>query len=190
MIILRKNFAAARIVVITDTTDPKEEVCVDLSVGDSYMEAGSSESLTTDGQYFLKPGRCIIIRTAEELSIPNDVFGLLCSKGSLSLLGFFVPNTKVDPLFSGKLDIALYNAGKKELSITKEKKFCSIIFQKIDGSTTSTLPRGVLRVSTEKTGKFLAFCQEHAVLLVTSLVTILISIGCAVATTLLTLKHH
>jgi len=173
MIILRRNFKVAKIEIGGDTTENKEEVCVDLSVGESYMEAGSSENLTTNEEYFLKPGRCIIVQTAEQLNIPNDVFGFLCSKGSLSLRGFFVPNTKIDPLFSGKLDVALYNAGKKQLQIKKGMKFCSIVFQKIEAPVVSTAPRGGLRISNEKANKAITYCRENALALLALLVSAL-----------------
>ena len=190
MIILRRDFSAAKIEVSADTTDPKEEVCVDLSVGESYMEAGASEALTMSASCELKPGRCIIVQTSERVSVPNNVFGLLCSKGSLAARGFLVPNTKTDPLFSGTLDIAIYNAGKKPLTINKGMKFCSIIFQKIEGSTLSATPRGGPRISTEKINKFKAFFQEHAVLLITNIVTIIISVGSAAVAVWITLKHQ
>ena len=188
MIILRRNFKEAKIEVLPDTTDVREEVCVDLSAGESYMEAGASEALTMSAPYKLKPGGCIVVKTTERISVPNNVFGFLCSKGSLAARGLLVPNTKIDPLFSGNLDIAIFNAGKSVLIINKGMKFCSVIFQQMTDRTESATPRGGPSISNERASKLAAFLSENRILLITSLVTIIISVVGAAAATLVTIK--
>jgi deoxycytidine triphosphate deaminase len=183
MIILRRNFTEAHIEVSPDSTEAKEEVCADLSVGQSYMEAGASEALAMNSPYKLKPGGCIVVQTTERINVPRNVFGMLCSKGSLAARGLLVPNTKIDPLFSGPLDIAIYNAGKSILTVNEGMKFCSIVFQQMTDSVDATTPRGGPRISTERVRRFVAFLRENSALLITSLATIIISVaGAAIAT--------
>lgn len=183
MIILRRNFGTSNIEISPDSTESNEEVCVDLSVGKSYKEAGTSESITMTVPYTLKPGGCIVVETWERVTVPKNVFGFLCSKGSLAGRGLLVPNTKIDPLFSDTLDIAIYNAGKRVLTIEKGMKFCSIVFQQLSEPINSNTPRSGPRISNERKNKMAEFISENKVLLVTSLVTVLVStIGAAIAT--------
>lgn len=146
MILRRTEFASFGVIVEPDLTVEIEEVCVDLRVGESFMEAGSSTSYPFDKPYLLNPGACIVVRTREKISLPKNVFGTLCAKGSLAALGFLVPNTKIDPLFSDNLDIALFNAGTRALNVSKEMEFCSVIFHTLGGPVTRDLPRTGIRV--------------------------------------------
>lgn len=146
MIIRRSDFPSSGIALTPDSTEASEEVCVDLHVGGSFMQAGNSTSFPFDKPYKLEPGACIIVHTEETISLPNDCFGTLCAKGSLAALGFIVPNTKIDPLFSGGLDIALFNAGQRTLSVQKGTAFCSVVFHKLQGPITRNTPRSGIRV--------------------------------------------
>jgi deoxycytidine triphosphate deaminase len=133
MILRRTDFPDFKVIVEQDNTSSNEEVCVDLRVGESFKEAGGSASYPFNKPYILNPGVCIVVRTKETISLPRDVFGTLCAKGSLAALGFLVPNTKVDPMFSDNLEIALFNAGTRSLSVAKDDPFCSIIFHTLKG---------------------------------------------------------
>jgi deoxycytidine triphosphate deaminase len=146
MILRRTDFRGHNVAIEPELTDAKEEVCVDLHVGDSFMEAGSSSSYPLEKPYLLHQGACIIVRTSELISLPNDVFGTLCAKGSLAALGFLVPNTKIDPLFSDRLDVALFNAGTRTLRVEKGMAFCSAIFHQLPGPIAGTTPRPGIRV--------------------------------------------
>jgi deoxycytidine triphosphate deaminase len=188
VIILRKNFKSAKIDISPDTTDAKEEVCVDLSVGESYMEAGDSEVLTLKTIYRLKPSGCIVVRTKECITVPNNIFGFLCSKGSLAARGLLVPNTKIDPMFSGPLDVAIYNAGNSALEIKSGMKFCSIAFQQMTDPIQSGIPRGGPRISNDRANKMITFLIENRTLLITSAVTIIISLAGAALATAITIK--
>jgi dUTPase len=146
MILRRTDFPTFKIIVEPDETDADEEVCVDLRVGESFMEAGSSASYPLDKPYVLNPGACIVVRTKEVISLPNDVFGTLCAKGSLAALGFLVPNTKVDPMFSGNLNVALFNAGTRPLPVNQGDSFCSVIFHQLQAAVQRTAPRTGIHV--------------------------------------------
>jgi deoxycytidine triphosphate deaminase len=146
MILRRVDLREYKVSVEPESTDITEEVCVDLHVGDSFMEAGSSSSYPFDRPYLLRQGACIVVRTMEVISLPNNVFGTLCAKGSLSALGFLIPNTKIDPLFSDRLDVALFNAGTRTLCVEKGMAFCSIIFHPLPGPISRNTPRAGIRV--------------------------------------------
>lgn len=146
MILRKADLQKHKVAVDPESTDPKEEVCIDLHVGDSFMEAGSSSSYPFEKPYLLRQGACIVVRTKETITLPNNVFGTLCAKGSLAALGFLVPNTKIDPMFSDHLDIALFNAGTRTLRVEHGKAFCSIIFYPLSGPILRSTPRTGIRV--------------------------------------------
>lgn len=164
MILRRSDFGEFHVSVLPDSTDPKEEVCVDLHVGDSFREAGGSASYPFDRAYSLNPGACIVVRTREEISLPNTVFGTVCAKGSLAALGFLVPNTKVDPIFAGALDVALFNAGTRTLEVKKDMAFCSLVFHALKGPIQRQIPRTgihVIELKQQKARRILRAISKH-----------------------------
>ncbi len=164
MILRRADFADFKVIVDPDGTGSDEEVCVDLRVGDSFKEAGGSASYPFDKTYTLNPGICIVVRTKEVISLPKSVFGTLCAKGSLAALGFLVPNTKVDPMFAGNLDIALFNAGTRPLNVSKDDAFCSIVFHTLQGPVSRTTPRTgihVMELKQQPARRFLRAVSKH-----------------------------
>jgi len=177
MIILRRDFAQRGILVSDDSTSDKEEVCADLSAGSRYMEAGSAEPFELSAPYSLKPGHCIVVETSEKITVPKNAFGFLCSKGSLAARGLLVPNTKIDPRFSGTLQVAIYNAGKRVLIIDPAQKFCSVVFHTIEGSAKEKVPRQSPKISNVKGNSIRAFLSENWKFIVAHIVTIVISIG-------------
>lgn len=146
MILRRIDLSKSQVSVNPDETSSDEEVCVDLHIGNSFMEAGSSASYPFDKPHTLNPGLCIIVRTKETISLPNNVFGTLYAKGSLAAMGFLVPNTKIDPMFVGHLDVALFNGGTRPLKVEKGQSFCSAAFHKLDQPISRSTPRTGIRV--------------------------------------------
>jgi deoxycytidine triphosphate deaminase len=128
MIILKRNFAARGIVITEMHEDENEQVTTDLCIGDRYQIAGKSKWYELRGQYALRPGTCVTVKTHERITLPQDVFGVLCSKGSLSARGLIVSNTKVDPLFGDHLNIPVFNSGRATIRISPGMAFCSICF--------------------------------------------------------------
>jgi len=132
VVILKRNFAARGIIIENARPDPDEHVTIDLSVGDRYQLAGRPEWYELGRPYTLRPGNCILIKTRERITLPQDVFGTLCSKGSLSANGLIVSNTKVDPLFGDHLNIPIFNAGRTTLRVHAGMAFCSICFHTLE----------------------------------------------------------
>ncbi|MEM9457356.1 MAG: hypothetical protein AAGF11_24465 [Myxococcota bacterium] len=139
MIVQNQDFTAREIRIKTEHVegyDANELVTHDLHIGDQYYDPGSQLPRPFPGRkdYVLRPGRCVVVETAEELVVPNNIFGLLCSKGSLSAQGLLVANTKVDPLFKGNLRVAVYNASNTPVKMAKGKPFCAIAFHLLERS--------------------------------------------------------
>lgn len=184
MIVLRKNFANFGIdIVPTPPNDDDELVCVDMTVGQYYMNPGNAQRFRFDKPFKLKPGRCIVVETEEKLNVPDGVLGLLCSRGSLTERGLLVPNTKIDPIFGGHLDISMYNSGQRPIIVERGMKFCSVIFCRLEEETKSRHVRSAPPMHGDGLGLFRAFWEQHASTIIASIATVLLAtIGAAVAT--------
>lgn len=135
MIIRVSNYAAKGIKIVNGgqpNGDPKEQICFDLHVGASVRIAGDETRRPTPKPIRLKPNDCLRIETKEHLTIPNTVFGMLCSRASLTAEGLVAANLKIDPKFQGKLTITIFNASKNVITINPDLPFCSIFFATLE----------------------------------------------------------
>ncbi len=160
-IILRRNFQKHGIQITPPPKLGKELICCDLSVGKLYREPGKAEPFDLT-EHQLRPGECMVVQTREEFTVPDGVFGMLCSKGSLTEKGIMVPNTKVDPMFGGPLYISVYNASRRPVLIKQGMSFCSIVFHLLEEPTNSKDYRRAPDISGRKMGFFEDLWDRHA----------------------------
>lgn len=126
--ILNHNLEVRGIVIDPVPNFGKEKVSVDLSVGENYQRSGETDWLKVSDKIVIQPNSCIVIQTAESISMPNNIFGILTTKGSLGAKGIVSANTKLDPLFSGKLSIPVFNVSSRRVELNKGDSFCSMSF--------------------------------------------------------------
>ncbi|MCF7970103.1 MAG: hypothetical protein K9L22_02925 [Methylococcaceae bacterium] len=180
--ILAKNLKNRGVIINPDNNDPKEQVSVDLSVGNLYQKSGDVNWRTITDSITINPSTCILIQTNEVLKMPNNVFGLLCTKGSIGAKGIIIANTKLDPLFDGNLNIPVYNVGNKKVTLQKGSKFCSISFwvteQPIIGSST----RNAIRIQPREGSWISDFLSNNTPHIITGLVSVLSAIAAAIIT--------
>lgn len=118
----------------------KEQICYDLHVGESVKRPGDETRRRTPKQIRLKPNDCIRVETREELALPNDVFGTICSRASLTAEGLVAANLKIDPKFHGKLFVTVYNTSRNINTINTDLPFCSIFFQTLESPVSDAAP--------------------------------------------------
>lgn len=126
--------------------ETQERVVLDLHVGDAFER--DHQFINMPSEFVLRPGESIRLRTHEGLTTPKAVFGLICSRASLAAQGFYVSNIKVDPCFSGILEVAVFNGGRRPISITRGMAFASVFFARLD----EPLPQEVRRTPTPTAG--------------------------------------
>jgi deoxycytidine triphosphate deaminase len=111
---------------------PIQPAAVDLRVGKIYVP----QSLSKDRggiddpyrQYRLSPGETVIIVTAEQISLPNDMLGLGFAPTSLAMLGILTPTIgHIDPGWSGPLRIVAINMGQSTVSLQQDTKIATIL---------------------------------------------------------------
>jgi deoxycytidine triphosphate deaminase len=107
-----------------------ERVALDLHVGDDYQVDFHDRWLAMPA--VLRPNDCVRIRVDEDISTPLGVFGQVCSKGGPSSEGLLVANQKVDPNFSGRLELSVFNAGNRSVMVEKGLVFASLWFDRLD----------------------------------------------------------
>jgi len=118
----------------------KEQICYDLHVGQSVKRPGDETRRATPNKIRLKPNDCIRIETQEEFSLPNNVFGTVCSRASLTAEGLVAANLKIDPKFNGKLFVTVYNTSRNINTINIDLPFCSVFFQTLESPVSDTAP--------------------------------------------------
>lgn len=179
MIVLRRNFGKYGIEITPPETDEKELICWDLHIGGVFRQPGDPHPYELSRPYELRPAECIVVRTKQEFEIGDGVFGLLCSKGSLTAQGLVVANTKIDPLFGGPLDVSIYNAGQRTIKIEREMPFCSVVFYVLEEGTGSKRRRRSPDLSGDSVSRFRRFWDRWGVTVIMVLGS---TIGAALAT--------
>jgi dCTP deaminase len=128
--------------------DTDEAVVVDLHVGKAFFAPGpdAGTELAYGKSILVQPGDAVRVETFEQVMNKGKSFGQVCSRSSLTYKGLVVSNIKVDPNFSGKLQITVYNVGRRPVRLPRrdEGGFCSVFFQSIvddvDGTTRTSPP--------------------------------------------------
>lgn len=120
--------------------ETEERVVLDLHVGDRY-QTNSNQWRPMPPKVTMRPGGCIRVAAAEHFAVPKSVFGVICSRASFAADGLYVSNIKVDPQFSGWLEVAVYNASRERIVIARGMAFASLFFLSLDKPMTEDLPR-------------------------------------------------
>lgn len=114
--------------------------------------------------------------------MPNNVFGLLATKGSLGAKGAITANTKLDPLFDGHLNIPVFNAGDRKIEMRKGQPFCSISFWNTESPVMGNTTRNAIKVQPRTTSKLEDFLDRNFAHIITASVSLAGAIGAALIT--------
>lgn len=95
----------------------------DLTVGDTYFRNGVEHKILADGLP-MRPGEMLVVYTQEEVALPLNMFGLITGKGRRIFQGLLVSTGKIDPGYSGRLLLGVFNASGKELTLQRGDALC------------------------------------------------------------------
>ena len=124
----------------TQSPDRRELVSLDLHVGELIKLPGNDSSFIPPKRIVLRPNDCVRIQTRERLTVPDTVFGQICSRASLTAEGLVAANLKIDPKFQGNLVVAVYNTSKNRIVLDSSLPFCSIFFQTLEHALPEDAP--------------------------------------------------
>lgn len=123
--------------------DNIEDFSIDLTVGSgwndrySLMDRGLRE---IEGSIVVGRHGSIVVEVAEEIRIPHNKYGLLIPTGSLFLSkGLMVAPAKVEPSFTGKLKLRIFNTTSDKVVLKKGDKLGSVFFFRTE--LTKTCPQ-------------------------------------------------
>lgn len=124
-------------VLVTDNDSQKtivsDDFSLDITLGNSWNENYSyndrslyeieSESIS------IKAKSSVVVSVNEIITVPNNLFGLVVSTGSIFLQhGVQSPTAKIEPGYDGALILRLVNFSNKPVVIKKGVKIASVIF--------------------------------------------------------------
>ena len=102
----------------------------------------------------IKPGEFYLVKTIEKVNLPDNLVGILMSRGTMQRMGLFLKMNQIGPGYFGELTFALKNEGPSEVTIEMGARIAHVMFEEVKGKT--HLYRGQWkggRVVTEKREK-------------------------------------
>ena len=84
-------------------------------------------------EYVLKPKEFVIVKTNEELYIPDNMLGKVEEKNSLLRLGLFVSGPVYQPGHRTYGFLRVYNMSNSEIKLQKDFKIAQIFFEELSG---------------------------------------------------------
>ncbi len=107
-------------------------VSYDLTIDNIISEKNISD------EYILKPNEFVIVKTNEEIKIPNDMIGKIEEKNSLLRLGLFVSGPVYQPGHKTYCFLRVYNMNSSEIKLQKDFKIAQIFFEKLSSVPNET----------------------------------------------------
>lgn len=97
---------------------------------------GAKQELSDKGQLVIPPGQFGLLLTEETVAIPDDAIAFISIKFSIKQRGLVnVSGFHVDPGFKGQLKFAVYNAGSRNIVLTRGERVFIIWFCDLSAST-------------------------------------------------------
>lgn len=126
-----------------------ENFSIEISLGDGWNEnySDANVGLIRVEESIVVSGRgSIVVEIAEEIRVPYNRYGIVLPTGSLFLAqGILIASAKVEPAFTGRLKLRLFNTTNEKITIAKGRKLGSVIFF----STNATIHHDVINRKSE-----------------------------------------
>ena len=99
--------------------EPQEDLLREVDVG-------------KEGEFVLQPGKFVLARTKEYISVPGDITAFIEGRSSIGRKGLFVENAGwVDPGFEGTITLELLNAGNLPIKLKPGVRICQVVFAEL-----------------------------------------------------------
>jgi len=129
-----KRSDQSRIYCTAETTHPFEIV---LRLGDQWAQNVSRDDpkmyLVEDQQITIAPQQSVVVEVADTIMMPFNIYGLIVQKGTAFLEdGLILAAGKVDPSFSGKLQVLIFNSTRKPKKINQGDELGNLVFMRTE----------------------------------------------------------
>jgi len=134
---LKKRLKAEKLVEPFDINQVKH-ARYQLKVGpEVYVTSNDvKQTLIDNEQFCILPGQFAIILTEETVAVPNDSIALISVRYGIKLNGLInVSGFHVDPGFVGRLKFCVFNAGSKNVVLTRGEPAFLIWYSSLDSAT-------------------------------------------------------
>lgn len=129
----KDNVASNLSYLLVEPTAKIENFSVELTVGSAWSESYGQNSsqmqrIALDGLELGRHGS-IVVEVAEKIKVPYNMYGIIVPTGSLFLdRGVLIAPAKVEPSYTGKLKLRLFNTTSLKHAIRPGDKLASILF--------------------------------------------------------------
>lgn len=182
----KKSFNSKLFAIHADdnTNVSSDDFSLDITLGMSWNENYSyndrSLFLIEGDSILIKPRSSVVVSIREKINVPNNMFGLVISTGSIFLQhGVQSPAAKIEPGYEGSLILRLVNYSDISVTIKKRAKIASVIFFRTEHTPEYTYATNSERTNIKKKGKFEIFCSSLKNIITNhgfKIITIIISI--------------
>ncbi|HDH7788082.1 TPA: hypothetical protein PJH86_002896 [Raoultella ornithinolytica] len=160
----KKSFNSKLLTLHADdnTSVSSDDFSLDITLGMSWNENYSyndrSLFLIEGDSISIKPRSSVVVSIREKINVPNNMFGLVISTGSIFLQhGVQSPAAKIEPGYEGILILRLVNYSDISVTIKKGAKIASVIFFRTEHTPEYTYATNSERTNIKKKGKFEIF---------------------------------
>lgn len=132
---IRKQMVKGRIVIDPDPYDWQlQPASVDLTLADQWLSPYTDGEPLRQGRYLLGPGECILARTTETITIPDDMVARVEGKSSWGRKFLMVHSTAgfIDPGFHGTITLELVNLSAVSQMVMAGDSVVQISFSWVD----------------------------------------------------------
>ena len=86
--------------------------------------------------FWLLPGKYIFGNTYEQITIPNNMCGILLPRSTFARMGLLLPVSQyANPGYKGHLPIVIYNASKNKIKIPPYYRVMQLLLCTLDGTS-------------------------------------------------------
>lgn len=116
--------------------EPKNGVIDPSSDDDKYWKSCFRVVDITDDGYDLKPGAIITAQSAELISMPSNLNGIITNRNSLAKIGINANiSSYINPGFKGHKIIVIKNEGPVTIKLKPGLRICQLILFKLNNNT-------------------------------------------------------
>lgn len=142
----RREFGKELQIVPAPDESQMQPASIDLRLGDEFVTFRSEGSVLDvtravddvefelGDMFVLRPGAFVLATTIETVTLGSSLLARVEGRSSLGRLGLAVHITAgfIDPGFSGKITLELYNHNPNSLRLRKGMRICQIVFGRLE----------------------------------------------------------
>src|SRR6266850_6603948 len=136
----RRRGAQENLVVPFDPQNVKHgayELAVGPEVSITSKDSTTKEMLDAAEAFVIPPGQFGLLLTEEIISTPLNAIGFISIRASIKFEGLVnVSGFHVDPGFTGRLKFSVYNAGSRNIVLSRGDRVFMMWFSDLDRTTT------------------------------------------------------